>query len=661
MKRIVFLSLFVVVSLLSFNGCDDENRFLSDEKDKPAATDSIPKTDSIQISIVLNYDSLLLYVGESDTLIATVRNGEIIINNKVTWSTDNALVAEVDSNGVVTALSVGAAVITVTYQGVNYNCNVFVTERSSAYEYVDLGLSVYWATFNIGATKPEEFGDYYAWGETETKTDYSWESYKWCNGSANTLTKYCDNSEYGNIDNKYLLDPDDDVAHVKWGGKWYMPTIEEIGELMDKCSWILETRGNIEGLKVTGPNGKSIFLPSAGFYSGTELIELDMFENSNVGYIWSSNRRNNNFSYCFFYYSGADGMDMLCSNTCYRYLGFPVRPVCPSENLSIALDSTDITLYSTSEALDTCVMSNEMRIFLKKAYQLKTTFKLRGDEIDNREVVWKSDNDSVAIVSQQGWVSALSVGTANITATYQGLSATCKVNVIERPSLLENGYEYVDLGLSVKWATCNVGAATPAHLGNYYAWGETEPKAMYPCYLADDGSEYYSLYGSDCNYRYYASGAFDYMSTDPDRNIMFSKYNQDDNKTVLGLEDDVAHVKWGGGWRMPTNEESTELMNNCTWTETSINGTLVYLITSNVSGYEDSFIILPCTGYYVDQRYDSDAVMCWTSTLYTTYWSQYYDPYPLVYYTSFYLGKNNEHVKNCFKRWCGLTVRPVCQ
>ena len=661
MKRIVFLSLFVVVSLLSFNGCDDENRFLSDEKDKPAATDSIPKTDSIQISIVLNYDSLLLYVGESDTLIATVRNGEIIINNKVTWSTDNALVAEVDSNGVVTALSVGAAVITVTYQGVNYNCNVFVTERSSAYEYVDLGLSVYWATFNIGATKPEEYGDYYAWGETETKTDYSWESYKWCNGSANTLTKYCDNSEYGNIDNKYLLDPDDDVAHVKWGGKWYMPTIEEIGELMDKCSWILETRGNIEGLKVTGPNGKSIFLPSAGFYSGTELIELDMFENSNVGYIWSSNRRNNNFSYCFFYYSGADGMDMLCSNTCYRYLGFPVRPVCPSENLSIALDSTDITLYSTSEALDTCVMSNEMRIFLKKAYQLKTTFKLRGDEIDNREVVWKSDNESVAIVSQQGWVSALSVGTANITATYQGLSATCKVNVIERPRLLENGYEYVDLGLSVKWATCNVGAATPAHLGNYYAWGETEPKAMYPCYLADDGSEYYSLYGSDCNYRYYASGAFDYMSTDPDRNIMFSKYNQDDNKTVLGLEDDVAHVKWGGGWRMPTNEESTELMNNCIWTETSINGTLVYLITSNVSGYEDSFIILPCTGYYVDQRYDSDAVMCWTSTLYTTYWSQYYDPYPLVYYTSFYLGKNNEHVKNCFKRWCGLTVRPVCQ
>ena len=573
MRRILFLSVLSVVSLLSLNGCDDDSKIQNEPNNKPDSEDNV-------------------------------------------------------------------------------------------YEYVDLGLSVNWATFNIGATKPEEFGDYYAWGETETKTDYSWESYKWCNGSANTLTKYCDNSEYGNIDNKYLLDPDDDVAHVKWGGKWYMPTIEEIGELMDKCSWILETRGNIEGLKVTGPNGKSIFLPSAGFYSGTELIELDMFENSNVGYIWSSNRRNNNFSYCFFYYSGADGMDMLCSNTCYRYLGFPVRPVCPSENLSIALDSTDITLYSTSEALDTCVMSNEMRIFLKKAYQLKTTFKLRGDEIDNREVVWKSDNESVAIVSQQGRVSALSVGTANITATYQGLSATCKVNVIERPRLLENGYEYVDLGLSVKWATCNVGAATPAHLGNYYAWGETEPKAMYPCYLADDGSEYYSLYGSDCNYRYYASGAFDYMSTDPidpDRNIMFSKYNQDDNKTVLGLEDDVAHVKWGGGWRMPTNEESTELMNNCTWTETSINGTLVYLITSNVSGYEDSFIILPCTGYYVDQRYDSDAVMCWTSTLYTTYWSQYYDPYPLVYYTSFYLGKNNEHVKNCFKRWCGLTVRPVCQ
>ena len=190
MKRILFLSAMVVVSLLSFMGCDEENKIEGDEKNKPTA-------DSIQISVVLNYENLSLYVGENDTLMATVRNGDNIVDYKVTWSSDGAQIAVVDSNGVVTALSVGTAVITATYQGVNYTCKVVVTERPIVYEYVDLGLSVNWATFNVGATKPEEFGDYYAWGETEPKTDYSWETYKWCNGSETTLTKYCNNSEYG--------------------------------------------------------------------------------------------------------------------------------------------------------------------------------------------------------------------------------------------------------------------------------------------------------------------------------------------------------------------------------------------------------------------------------------------------------------------------------
>ena len=140
MRRILFLSVIVLVSLFSFYGCDDENKILSDENEKTAVTDST------QISIVLNCDSLLMYVGDLDTLIATVRNGDDIVDYKVTWSTNNSSIAVVDTNGVVKALSEGTALITVKYKNVIYTCKVVVIEHPETNEYVDLGLSVLWAT-----------------------------------------------------------------------------------------------------------------------------------------------------------------------------------------------------------------------------------------------------------------------------------------------------------------------------------------------------------------------------------------------------------------------------------------------------------------------------------------------------------------------------------
>ena len=123
------------------------------------------------------------------------------------------------------------------------------------YEAVDLGLSVKWAAYNVGATKPEEYGGYYAWGETEEKSNYTWGTHKWCNGSYDTMTKYCTNSSYGTVDNKIVLDPEDDVAHVKWGGDWRMPTFGELHELYSNCTWLWITINGINGYKVTGPNG----------------------------------------------------------------------------------------------------------------------------------------------------------------------------------------------------------------------------------------------------------------------------------------------------------------------------------------------------------------------------------------------------------------------
>ena len=153
------------------------------------------------------------------------------------------------------------------------------------YEYVDLGLpsGLKWATCNVGASAPEGYGGYYAWGETEEKSKYSWSTYKWCNGIDDTLTKYCTDSFFGTVDNKTVLDPEDDVAHVKWGGTWRMPTIEEQKELLNNCTCTWTTQNEVNGYKVTGPNGNSIFLPAAGFRDGTGT-----YDRGRYGFYWSS-------------------------------------------------------------------------------------------------------------------------------------------------------------------------------------------------------------------------------------------------------------------------------------------------------------------------------------------------------------------------------------
>ncbi len=123
--------------------------------------------------------------------------------------------------------------------------------------------------------------------------------------------------------------------------------------------------------------------------------------------------------------------------------------------------------------------------------------------------------------------------------------------------------DYVDLGLSVKWGTRNVGAAGPEEIGGYYSWGETETKRSPLTYKFSDGQ-----------------GGL-------------TKYDGTDGKSVLDPEDDVAHVKWGGTWRMPTSDEISELIENCTWTWASVNGEIGFLITSNKPGYTDRSIFLP--------------------------------------------------------------------
>ena len=191
----------------------------------------------------------------------------------------------------------------------------------NGHEYVDLGLpsGIKWATCNVGATKPEEFGGYYAWGETTEKDDYIWETYKWCNGDRNSLTKYCTDSYYGKIDNRTQLAPADDVARIKWGGTWRMPTIEEIKELLNECTWQWTSRRGVDGYRVIGPNGKSIFLPAAGYRYGTGVSRR-----GSSGYYWSSSL-SSDLSSCACDL-GFDS-DYLYSYYDHRCGGHSVRPV----------------------------------------------------------------------------------------------------------------------------------------------------------------------------------------------------------------------------------------------------------------------------------------------------------------------------------------------
>ena len=189
-------------------------------------------------------------------------------------------------------------------------------------EAVDLGLSVKWATCNVGASSPEEYGDYFAWGETQPKDYYDWSTYKWCNGSYDTQTKYCTNSSHGVVDNKTVLEPEDDAATMNWGGSWRMPTNAELTELREQCTWAWTTQNGINGYKVISKkNGNSIFLPVAG-----GRYESSLSDAGSEGICWSSslctdgphNAWDTNFNSNRVYGYGR-----------YRCKGFSVRPVCP--------------------------------------------------------------------------------------------------------------------------------------------------------------------------------------------------------------------------------------------------------------------------------------------------------------------------------------------
>ncbi len=192
---------------------------------------------------------------------------------------------------------------------------------------IDLGLpsGTLWACCNVGANNPEDYGEYFAWGEVtpQSSNRYYWDSYKWCNGDYNKMTKYCTRSNYGNdgfVDNKTVLDAEDDAAYVNWGGDWRMPTIAEFDELLANTTSEWTTQNGVNGRKFTSKtNGKSIFLPAAGYRWIGELL----YAGSNGNY-WSSTLiESRPYDARHLYFDGGG----VYTGDFYRYHGRSVRPV----------------------------------------------------------------------------------------------------------------------------------------------------------------------------------------------------------------------------------------------------------------------------------------------------------------------------------------------
>ena len=328
-------------------------------------------------------------------------------------------------------------------------------KQTVQHEYVDLGLSVKWATCNVGASKPEDYGNKYAWGETKTKTEYT---------KSNSTT-------HGKYMKDIKGDAQYDAATANWGDNWRMPTGEEFKELINKCTWTYTTQDGKSGYKVTGPNGNSIFLSGTDYWSGsTNYRDID---NQYSGYFSSKNM----------YY------------TAERFNVKLVRPV---------YDKNVKSNNATSQPSNTNAQNTTKESKSSNSYSQNT----------NKE-------------------SKPSKGTAN-------------------------GHEYVDLGLSVKWATCNVGANKPEDSGHYFAWGEIKTKSEYTYNTANnrDPEELGDISGNP-------------------------KY-------------DAARANWGGEWRMPKFKEFIELIDNCIVKETTQNGVNGFKFTSKTNG---NSIFFPAGGH----------------------------------------------------------------
>ena len=496
--------------------------------------------------------------------------------------------------------------------------------NANGHEYVDLRLpsGTLWATCNVGATKPEEYGDYFAWGEVEPKDEYSLDNYKWNDRILDKLTKYCTSSSDDTVDNKTTLDLSDDAAYVNWGTSWRMPTTDEMGELINYCSWIETTQNGVRGCKVTSiTNGNSIFLPDAGVRSGSILHSAGVF-----GGYWSS---------CLVSSESLNAYNLELDvyvdwRECSRRSGLSVRPVLSQHLYTITFNANGGLGSMPSKAVSAgASISLPANTFTRSGYVFvgwNTSFSGTGTSYTNGQSITPSGH--ITLYAQ--W-KKIENSQGQVSGSHQD-------------------HDYVDLGLpsGTLWATCNVGATKPEEYGDYFAWGEVEPKGKHSwvnSWEEVEPEDEYSWENSEEYGDYFAWGEVEPKGEYSWENYKWCKGTEEtltkystssyfgtvDNKTTLDLSDDAAYVNWGSSWRMPTIAELDELRNRnyTTWNWTTQNGVKGYKVTSKANG---NSIFLPAAG----KRYGS---CLFEPGAYGDYWSSCLDSgrSDYAYHLDFYL------------------------
>jgi len=522
----------------------------------------------------------------------------------------------------------------------------------NGHDYVDLGLpsGICWATCNVGASSPEEYGDYFAWGETTPKTSYDWFTYRYCDGSGstNTLTKYCYDSDLGYngfTDNLTTLVASDDAARANWGSSWRMPTRTEMKELLNNCTHIWTSQNGVYGRLFTGPNGNSIFLPAAGLFYYTTLNNP-----RTTGVYWSSSLSStyNSLYTCglFFHPDGYSETACVSETAADRSKGLPVRAVCESANISVptvttgtasGITATDATISGDVTSAGGATLTARGFLYGTNASNLSHNLHcfsgtgsytaIINNLIPNTTYYYQAYATN-AVGTAYGEVMSFTTETETASTSYS------------EPTGYVNGYGYVDLGLpsGTLWATMNVGASTPEGYGDHYAWGETTTKETYgwSTYRYCNGSNRLTKY---CSNSSWGDNGFT------------------DNLTTLEASDDAATANWGSGWRMPTETEMYELKNNCTVTGSTQNGVNGLLFT----GPNGNSIFLPAAG---NRHYE--VAFAAGAGSYGYYWSSSLNwsssPNANLPYCAWILNilSNGGYYMSAPARDEGNSVRPVC-
>ena len=505
-----------------------------------------------------------------------------------------------------------------------------VSIKEAVYEttndYVDLGFDgIMFATKNLGAKKPEDSGDFFAWGETEPKEEYSWNTYKWTKEIRDPYTDVSFSKYYmkstGKPDFEFLL-PEDDAATVMLGEGWRMPTSEEVKLLQDSysadilaCRVRPTLRNGVFGYELIGLNGNSIFIPSTGVMRDKELTTWDYDTK-----LWCSDFQGMQMSYFEVNSLGAD-FSLNGENRC---CGLPIRPVKEkkeeSDTLYLKYNVLDRNIEQAKERLATinpADYSTGSYQTLDKAYQHAVSIKAFAKENDGQIT-----HKSIYVINEVNKELQDSIN----FASHNLRLAMVDLQPLPKPSDIKA----VDLGLSVRWASANLGARTEAEYGYYIAWGELTPKegrydweSYQWCKEVNEGNRDYSKFS---------------------KYVTDSKWGEVDGKTRLDIEDDAAHEFLGSDWRIPTPDEFQELVDKCTFENVGLYGRTVMKVT----GPNGNYIYFPHAG----STSVVDEIYCWTTDM---------DPganqHAICYTINSFWGRAN---KTWEDRYVGMAIRAVC-